>query len=165
MSISMDPNKMSVVDIIRAVALREGVPFDAAYKFAWIESKLDPKAVSPAGAVGVFQVMKGALDDVNRFYGTKNGVQFTMADMTNAASNVLVGVQYMKISARYANVPVSDVATMYMAYNIGAGNLRKLRAGQLTDKSLLAAVSAQGFGAPDVYAANVAKKIASISVA
>jgi len=165
MSISTDPSKLSVIDLIRSTSLREGVPFDAAYKFAWIESKLVPSAVSPAGAVGVFQIMSGALADVNRFYGTRNGRVFTMADMLNPVANVTVGIQYMKISARYAGVPVSDVATVYMAYNIGAGNLKKLQQGMLNDKGLVAAVSAQGFGAPDVYAANVSKRIADIRIA
>lgn len=159
---------VSIVEMIRNTAEREGVPPDAAVKFAMLESDLKPNAISSSGATGLFQIMKPALADVNKTYGAKNGKQFTMQDMRDPEKNALVGVQYMKMAARYANVPVSDVATMYMAYNIGAGNLAKLRAGKFTDPSASKAVMSQNpkYGRdPRTYIATVSNIVNSMSVA
>jgi len=156
--VKIDSKNMSVVAMIRATAEAEGVPPDAAVKFAQLESGLRPDARNPSGATGLFQIMPVALADVNKTFGQKNGKQFTMVDMRDPAKNALVGVQYMKIAARYANVPVSDVATMYMAYNIGAGNLAKLRAGKYNDPQVRKAVMSQNeaYGRdPKTYIAKV----------
>lgn len=166
--VKIDSKNMSVVAMIRATAEAEGVPPDAAVKFAQLESGLNPSARNASGATGLFQIMPIALTDVNKTFGLKNGKQFTMQDMRDPAKNALVGVQYMKISARYAGVPVSDVATMYMAYNIGAGNLAKLRAGKFSDPQVRKAVLSQSeaYGRdPKTYIAKVTSIIDGMNVA
>jgi len=158
----------SITQLIRTIAEQEGVPPEAAIKFATLESGLNPNAMNGSGATGLFQIMPVALADVNKTYGAKNGKQFTMSDMRDAALNARVGAQYMKIAARYANVPLSDVATVYMAYNIGAGNLAKLRAGKFDDPVAKRAVMNQNaaYGRdPRTYIAKVTSIIDNMQVA
>lgn len=166
--LSLSTDRSDVLAIIRAAAAREGVPYEAAVKFATLESNLNPDAHNASGATGLFQIMRVALADVNKIYGAHNGKQFTMGDMRDPVMNATVGVQYMKIAARYAGVPLSDVATVYMAYNIGAGNLNKLRRGQYNDPAASKAVMSQSarYGRnPKTYIATVSGIVNGMQVA
>jgi len=100
--------------IIEAAAQRYG--YDAALLAgqAWRESRFNPEAVSPAGAVGLLQFMPGTWDD----WG--NG-----ADPTDPAASADAGIRYMRhLMARYANA-AEPLAVALAAYNWGMGNVDK----------------------------------------
>lgn len=61
---------------------------------AYKESRFDPSAKnSKSSATGLLQMTKGAVAEVNRV----NKTSYAHADMTNAAQNIEVGTQYLKI--------------------------------------------------------------------
>jgi membrane-bound lytic murein transglycosylase MltF len=107
------------------------------YKFDYLmiaaqgyqESKLDQKARSHRGAVGVMQLMPSTAAD------KAIGIQGIDKDV---AKNVEAGVKYMRLlTDKYLNDPGLDdknrTLMAFAAYNAGPGNLRKFR--KLAEKS------------------------------
>lgn len=153
--------KGDMVALITRIANREGVPPRTAIAIARLESRLNPDAYNKSGATGLFQIMPIALAETNKVYGVRNLRTYTMADMRDAEMNAIVGVQYIKIAARQIGVTLDQAADIYMCYNIGIGNLRKLQARAFTDPALVKAVRNQAYGGNvTTYAANVTKAIA-----
>ncbi len=84
--------------------------FEPALVFALIrvESGFDPNAVSPAGAVGLLQVMPSTYKWLREKYGIEG-------DLTDPASNIEIGLFYLKyLLERYG-----DLEEALMAYNVG----------------------------------------------
>jgi len=138
--------------MISSLAREEGVPVDLALKVAKLESNFNPKAKSPTGALGLFQLTSAAVKDVSE----KSGYKPT--DLMDPIQNTRTGLKYLKIVARYMKRPLTDYAEIYMGYNIGSGAAQYV----LNGKPELAAkyISQQAYGKPSVYAANVRTAIA-----
>lgn len=142
-------NQSDIPSLIRQLAQLHGVHPDIAIAFAQIESGLNPDAVSPTGAIGLFQLTTSAISEVSRrfpvdYYEPPN------LDLTDPRWNANTGILFIKTIARdYVRVPVDgdysivDLTSVYAAYNVGIGNLRKLEAGKYSDPNLRKAVSLQ----------------------
>lgn len=92
---------------VRAAAARYGVAEAVIWSVIAIESAFNPKAVSPAGAIGLMQLMPGTAADMK-------------VDPYDAHQNIMGGTAYLRsLAVRYKN------ATAYIlaAYNWGPGNL------------------------------------------
>jgi soluble lytic murein transglycosylase-like protein len=113
----------AVVDTIEAYADR--------YEFDWLmiaaqgyqESKLDQSTVSPAGPIGVMQILPSTAADPN----------VAIADIELLDSNVHAGVKYLRfLRDRYfsdpAIAPLDQEPFSFAAYNAGPGNIAKARA-------------------------------------
>lgn len=148
----------SVRELVKAIALEQGVPVDTAMRIAHLESRFNPKAKSPTGAAGVFQMTGIAIKDVNQKFGTN----YTKEDMYDPVKGITAGLQYMKIVARYMNVPLSDTVKLYMGFNIGAGSAKKVLAGN--PEGAAKEISQQAYGKPQVYAVNLANAVNSAPV-
>lgn len=162
---AVPPGVDQVKAFIRATCAKEGVDLTTAMKIASLESKFDQSSVNAkSGAVGTYQILRKALADVNQFYGKKNGRIFTREDLFDLQTNVLVGVQYIAICARYMKTSTSNTAAVYMCFNIGVGNIQKFLAGTV-DKSVTEAIMGQNrdywAGGVKNYAKNVTKIVDS----
>ncbi len=115
------------LDIVLRVSKEEGV--DPALVLAVIqqESRFNPKARSPVGALGLMQVMPGTA----RFMGLNDARQLLVPEVA-----IKCGVRYLKylwaefggkdlsdLSA--ADINRSDVINTIAAYNAGPGNVKK----------------------------------------
>lgn len=99
----------NVVDMITAAALHYGVDRNLAIAQARAESNLDQAAVSPAGAIGVFQLMPAT-------------AAWLEVDPRDLAQNIDGGVRYLSmLLSQYGQ----DVQKALAAYNWGPGNLAK----------------------------------------
>ena len=100
------------------------------YDFDWLmiaaqayqESKLDQSKRSPAGAIGIMQVMPATAKDP----------VVAIPNIENAEDNVHAGVKYLRhLRESYFNdaeIPALDrVLFSFAAYNAGPGNLRRAR--------------------------------------
>ena len=84
------------------------------------ESRLDPKAKSPVGAVGVMQVMP------------ETGRQMRVGDITKTEPNIHAGVKYMRfmVDHFFADEPMDRLDKglfAFAAYNAGPGRIQRLR--------------------------------------
>ena len=84
------------------------------------ESRLDQKARSHVGAIGVMQVMP------------ETGKQLAVGDIEQIDPNIHAGVKYVRfmIDKYYANEPMTDLDKglfAFAAYNAGPGRIRQLR--------------------------------------
>lgn len=115
---------MGIRVLIANLASEEGVPAALALKVAKLESNFNPNAVSPTGYKGLFQLGPAALKDVASM------AKYTVDNVMDPVQNTRAGLKYLKIVARYMNVPLSEFGVVYMAYNIGAGSAKKVLAGR-----------------------------------
>ena len=103
--------------------------YGAKYQMDWLlmvaqgyqESRLDHKAKSAVGAVGVMQVMPAT------------GKELAVGDIRQLDANIHAGVKYMRfmIDQYYANEPMTEIDKALFAfasYNCGPGRVRQLRA-------------------------------------
>ena len=89
-------------------AQQYGVPPNLALEVALKESGFNQAAISPAGAIGIFQLMPGTAASLG-------------VDPTDATQNIQGGVQYLgKLLAQFG-----DTATALAAYNWGPGNVSR----------------------------------------
>lgn len=112
----------TTIDFIRTYA--DHYDFDALMIAAqgFQESRLDQKARSPMGAIGIMQLMPA----------TANDPAIGIPDIHVAERNVEAGVKYLRLLRdRYLNDPAisrrDQVLMAFAAYNAGPGNLRKAR--------------------------------------
>jgi soluble lytic murein transglycosylase-like protein len=96
----------SMAALVQQAALQYGVSPALALAVATRESNLNPAAVSPAGAIGVMQLMPATAAQLG-------------VDPTNAAQNIDGGVRYLAQLLQEFSDPVSAIA----AYNWGPGNV------------------------------------------
>ena len=90
-------------------ALRQDVDPTLAVKLAWQESRFNPDARSPAGAIGTMQLMPGTAKDLR-------------VDPDDVAANIRGGITYLKQQlARFGGR--QDLALA--AYNAGPGAVQK----------------------------------------
>lgn len=96
-------------EVIQAAARREGVDEHLVKAVVEAESSFNPKAVSPAGAKGLMQLMDGTA----RALGVK--------DPFDPVANVKGGVQFLRsMLDRFGSVPLA-----LAAYNAGPGAVEK----------------------------------------
>lgn len=98
-----------IVRLIREKAQKYGIPFDLFYRVIEVESGFNPNAVSPAGAIGLGQLMPGTA----RALGVK--------DPYDPEQNLEGAAKYLR--QQYDRFGRWDLALA--AYNAGPGNVSK----------------------------------------
>lgn len=148
---SKSPDEMR--KLITGIALEEGVPASAAIKFATVESRLNPDARSATGASGLFQLTKPAIDQI--------GLPPPNGNRLDPAWNARVGIKYMKWVARYLNVTFDDVGAIYAGYNLGVGNVARIKRGEYNHPEVQTALGQQAkqlqVGGAKAYLANATR--------
>lgn len=98
----------TIPDLIAQAAAAAGVPSDLAIRVASAESGLNQDAVSPKGAIGIFQLMPATAAALG-------------VDPTQMLDNIRGGVAYLKQMLDQ----FGDTAEALAAYNWGPGNLSR----------------------------------------
>lgn len=147
-SMASPPNVQSkdLVQKVRDAAKELGINPKFAVAVVNIESDFNPDAVSPTGAVGLFQLTTPAIVDVGNHY--PNLATPPNGDKKNVDWNIAVGLRYLRLCfKRLGHNPrtrnVAAFTDVYAAYNIGIGNFRKLMAGKFEDKTLQQTIAGQ----------------------
>ncbi len=103
-------------------ALPEDIPIEPALALAITrqESEFDPRAKSPANAMGLMQLLPSTAREVAR----KHGFTFTPSDLLNPTRNIALGTRYLRqlIDARNGSYILAIAA-----YNAGLGNVAEWR--------------------------------------
>ena len=100
---------------VKRYAAAAGVPPDLLQALMREESALDPDVVSPAGAIGLTQLMPSTAAAVARRLGMGPMVP---GSLTDPATNIRIGAAYLgQLLARYGRQPALALA----AYNAGGG--------------------------------------------
>jgi membrane-bound lytic murein transglycosylase MltF len=112
----------NVVDIFSKYGEQYGVDYLMVAAQGYQESRLDQKAKSGAGAIGIMQLLPSTAADSN----------VGIPDIYTAESNIHAGVKYLDfIRKRYFSDPEMDRFNQTMfafaAYNAGPARVRKLR--------------------------------------
>ena len=110
-------------------AARKFLPagFDWCWLKAWAmaESNLDPDAISPAGAVGILQVLPKTGEWISARYG---GKLRDAAELKNAKTNIRIAAQYIAYLGRFWSYPRSAHCRLQLqqaSFNAGQGNVQK----------------------------------------
>jgi soluble lytic murein transglycosylase-like protein len=111
----------ALAELIRNAAEREGVDPEIGFRLVWVESRFQPRARGPRGALGLMQLMPGtarALDSSLR----------SEAEILDPETNLRLGFRYFgQLLDKYQG----DVRLALLAYNRGPGTVdRHLRAGR-----------------------------------
>jgi soluble lytic murein transglycosylase-like protein len=100
---SYDPGRSEIMRLVAAEAMAEGLAPDLALAVARVESDFVASAVSPAGAVGVMQIMPATA--WGEFLVPRE-------DLFNAEVNVNLGVRFLKqLIDRYGDVEIACPTT------------------------------------------------------
>lgn len=110
---------MNIEGIITETATRYGIDPESFKRFAWVESKLDPKAVSPTGAKGLFQFTSGTAKQ----YGLAK--PFDPKANADAAARLYLDNQ-KTLTKTLGRAP--NEAELYLAHQQGAGGAAALLA-------------------------------------
>ena len=106
------PPSMAYDDIIEEAAAASGLDSDLIHAVIQAESEFNPRAVSPAGAQGLMQLMP----ILQRELG--------VTDPFDARQNIMAGTRYLKwLLERHHG----DIALALASYNAGPGNVTKYR--------------------------------------
>lgn len=145
--------------LVERVAREEGIHPDFLHRVMKIESGGRTTAYSSTGARGLMQLLPGAMRHV--FTEHPRGVRWAngqMADPEHPEENLRVGARYLKISAEAIRFDIKDRRHwpgIFVAYNLGAGNARRVLSGR--PEQAASAISKQSFGGPTEYYVNVQK--------
>jgi soluble lytic murein transglycosylase-like protein len=104
-----EPSRASLADQVRSAADRNGLSAKVVEAVAWRESRLNPRALSPKGAVGVMQLMPATA----RAMGV---------DPRDSAANLEGGAAYLAQMLRTFN---GDLTLALAAYNAGPEAVRQ----------------------------------------
>ncbi len=96
--------------IIQEIASREGLDPYLIKCIIKAESDFNPNAISPAGAMGLMQLMQ----EVTRLYNMK--------DPFDPRENISTGVKHFKVLMKYFN---DDIPLALAAYHAGLGRVKK----------------------------------------
>lgn len=106
---------ISIPTLVSQTALRYGVDPSLALSVARAESRFDPAAVSPAGAIGVMQLMPGTAADLG------------VTNPWDPMQNIDAGVRYLKQQLQRFG---GNVQAALVAYNWGPANAQRWLSGQ-----------------------------------
>lgn len=98
-------------------AKTSGIPINIIMGQAYTESKFDPHAKSPTGAVGISQFLKGTAGD------------FNLKDRTNPIESIRAQGEYMAMLMKMFH---GNITQALHAYNGGQGTMQKVNAGNAT---------------------------------
>jgi soluble lytic murein transglycosylase-like protein len=98
----------AIAAALQAASKKYNVPLSILTGVAYVESRFDNSQISPAGAIGVMQLMPG----------TASGLG---VDPYNATQNIMGGAKYLSILYK----KYGDWNTVFAAYNWGPGNVDK----------------------------------------
>ncbi len=113
-SVLMLRRSKRIFSLVVPILKRNGVPEDLKYLMA-IESNLDPKAVSTAGAAGLWQFMKGTAQEFGLEVNGEVDERFHIEKETEAACRFL-----KRAYAKYG-----DWLTVAASYNAGQGGISR----------------------------------------
>jgi soluble lytic murein transglycosylase len=100
---------------VRASARHNGLDPALVAAVIYVESRFDPRARSPHGAVGLMQVLPETAAQIARETG---GVAFVPADLEDPAVNIRYGCYFLRsVLDQFGG----DVVAAVAAYNAGAG--------------------------------------------
>ena len=99
----------AITGLVRRIAREEGVDENQFLALVYQESRFNPCAKSPAGAIGLAQLMPGTAGDLG-------------VDPYDIEQNLRGGARYYKQQLRKYN---GNVSLALAAYNSGAGNVNK----------------------------------------
>lgn len=99
----------AIAGMVRRIAREEGIDENQFLALVYQESRFNPCAKSPAGAVGLAQLMPGTAGDLG-------------VDPYNIEQNLRGGARYYKQQLRKYD---GNVSLALAAYNAGAGNVNK----------------------------------------
>jgi soluble lytic murein transglycosylase-like protein len=103
------------------IALAEGIDPDLGFRLVRVESRFNPRARSPAGALGLAQLMPSTARTLDRSLRTE-------AQILDPTTNLRLGFSYLR---RHLDRYDGDVRLALLAYNRGYHNVdRALRAGR-----------------------------------
>ncbi len=105
------PSRKELIKIIDAAAHRYGVDRDLVHAIVRAESNYNPNAISPAGAIGLMQVMPETAGD----YGVTS-----IEALFDPAINARTGVRHLK-----RLLSLYGIGQTVMAYNAGEGALER----------------------------------------
>lgn len=111
--------------VVEPILEREGIPDDFKYLMA-IESNLDPKALSPAGAAGIWQVIKSTA----QAHGLE--VSAEVDERYNVEKETVVACEYF----REAYGKFGDWITVAASYNAGQNGIQRRLESQRQDTAL-----------------------------
>lgn len=109
-------NKKTIVDIIKDESRRQSVDWRLAFAIAWVESKLNPTAISqedpadPDRSLGLFQIYH----TTDEFIG---GRSYSDEELLNPEINTYLGVKYIAYQLERYN---QDTRRAVGAYNAGS---------------------------------------------
>jgi soluble lytic murein transglycosylase len=102
---------------VEAYARKEGLDPDLLYALFHVESRFDPKAVSPTGALGLAQFLRGTWADVARMLGEPPADPFDPESAIRYAARYLAWL--LERCGAFAGL--ERVACALTAYNGGIG--------------------------------------------
>lgn len=103
------PLPTAIIEIVNTAADRAGVERALVRAVCWIESRGMPAAKSPAGAMGLMQLMPATAETLG------------VSNPFDPAENATAGARFLgRLIARYG-----DVGTALAAYNWGPGNVQR----------------------------------------
>lgn len=106
---------------VRRWAPPAGVPVDLVQALMREESALDPRALSPAGAIGLTQLMLPTAQSVAKQLKLR---KVSRASLTDASLNIRIGARYLGELVRRFD---GSVALALAAYNAGGGAVSRWR--------------------------------------
>ena len=100
-----------------------------ALSFFSIESGFTYDCKSNYGAVGMGQLTEVALKDYNNYY--RESINFEKLNgKENYDINIKVSIGYMRLCLNKYNSIIKDTSDLIKSYNIGVGNLKKIKNGE-----------------------------------
>jgi lysozyme len=103
-------NKEFYRPLIEQASAEFGLDADLLHAMVYVESRYQPKAVSPKGAIGLLQVMPAT------------GKRFGINDLTDPQHNLRAGASYMKWLMKHFN---NDLTLALAAYNAGENTVQR----------------------------------------
>ena len=103
-------------DCVEKASSYSGIDKKMIYSVIKAESLYNPQAVSPAGAVGLMQLMPATARDIARQMKMKS------YDLKDPCTSIKMGAHYLKWLKGYFD---NDFEDMVAGYNAGAGNVNK----------------------------------------
>lgn len=124
-AVRQDVDKVPYAEIINRTAAAEGVDARLVAAVIKAESSFQPKALSPAGAAGLMQVIPGTWRLVNRerrICAGRHGGECGLECFYDPELNIRIGVAYLGQMARHFG---GDYFLALAAYNAGPGAVER----------------------------------------